>query len=284
MNRRDFLHNSLGAVAAGTLLPSLTPAGRALPRSPRVATLDKIGVQLYTLRSEMEKNVAATLERVGKIGYNEVEFAGYFGQRPAQIAALLKAAGLTAPSAHIDLATIRTNWQKMLDDASAIGHRYLVCSWIEEKERSPESLKKIAAEFNVAAMAARKHGITFAYHNHDFEFVKGPDGVLLYDALLANTDASLVKMEMDLYWIHHGKQDPQTYFAKYPGRFELVHVKDMKTGGAMADVGAGTLPWARLFAQHGQAGIRHYFVEHDEPADAFASVTASLKYLRALTF
>jgi sugar phosphate isomerase/epimerase len=109
-------------------------------------------------------------------------------------------------------------------------------------------------------------------------------GQLPYDILLAASDPDLVKIELDLFWIVKGGGDPLAYFAKYPGRFPLVHVKDMSADGRMVDVGRGRIPFARIFAQRKAAGIRHFFVEHDEPADPFASITASYAYLRGLRF
>src|SRR5947207_2433902 len=112
------------------------------------------------------------------------------------------------------------------------------------------------------------------------------EGKLPYDVLLAETDPKLVQMEMDLYWITKGGQDPLAYFARWPGRFPLVHVKDSMgpPDNKMADVGAGTINWKHIFAQQSQAGIKHFFVEHDQPADAFASIKASCDYLKRLEF
>lgn len=259
---------SLGAVACA-------------PASGR--RLGAIGLQLYTVRSEMEKSIDATLARVANIGYKEVEFAGYFGKSPAEVRALLDNTGLQAPSAHVALADIRTKWGPTLEGASEIGHRYLVCPSIDEKERDADGYKRVAQEFNEAAREAKRHDILFAYHNHDFDFSPLGDTVG-YDILLAETDPALVLLELDLYWMNVGKRDPLTYFAKYPGRFPLVHVKDMAPDGAMSDVGSGTLPFARYFAKSGEAGIRHYYVERDDATDAFGSITRSYTYIKTLGF
>jgi len=274
-DRRNAIKQMAGAVAVGSMssLRDLVAPPRAVPRC---------GVQLYTLRTEMQKNVDATLERVARIGYKEVEFAGYFGKSPAQIAARLKSAGLTAPSAHVGLADIRDKWSQTLDVASAIGHRYLVCAYLTEDQRGDaETYRQLAAEFNVAAQAAKARGISFAYHNHDFEFtpLAGTNG---YDVLLAETDKALVHFEMDLYWTAKAGKNALDFFAAYPGRFPLVHVKDMKGDGSMTEVGSGTIRFARIFAKAKQAGIKHYYVEHDQPKDAFASITTSYKALAAM--
>src|SRR6266571_1209784 len=192
--------------------------------------------------------------------------------------------GLAAPAAHVSLAP--NEWRAALDAAPVIGHRYLVVPWIAaEARRTLDDYKRMAQRFNQAATAARAAGIQFAYHNHDFEFVP-MDGRLPYDVLLAETDPHLVQLEIDLYWITKGGQDPLTYFARWPGRVPLVHVKDSAgpPDHRMVDVGAGTIDWKRIFAQGEQAGIRHCFVEHDAPANAFASIRASYEYLKRLEF
>jgi sugar phosphate isomerase/epimerase len=220
---------------------------------------------------------------VATIGYKEVEFAGYFGKTPVEVRALLDNTGLQAPSAHVGLADIRTKWGAVLEGASEIGHRYLVCPSIDEKERDADGYKRVAQEFNEAAREAKRHGILFAYHNHDFDFA-ALGNTVGYDILLAETDPALVFFELDLYWVNKAARDPLAYFAKYPGRFPLVHVKDMAPDGAMSDVGSGRLPFARYFARSAEAGIRHYFVERDDATDAFASITRSYTSLKTLSF
>lgn len=230
----------------------------------------------------MRESVDDTLARVAQIGYKEVEFAGYFRRTPREIRAVLDANGLTAPSSHsADLDTIRTAWPRTLEGAAVMGHRYVVCAWIPESERSIDGFKRVAALFNRAGEQAAKAGLKFAYHNHDGEF-RPLGSTVGYDILLAECDPKLVLMQMDLFWLVKGGRDPLVYFAKHPGRFFSVHVKDMDANGAMVDVGAGRLPFAQYFAQSARAGIGHYFVEHDEPADPFASVTASYSYLARL--
>ena len=276
-DRRTFLR-TLGASA-------LASFGIPASRIPLPASrLDRIGLQLYTVRHELERDFEGTLARVATTGYREVELAGYFGKAPADVRAMLDRHGLAAPAAHVSLAP--NEWRAALDAAPVIGHRYLVVPWIAaEARRTLDDYKRMAQRFNQAATAARAAGIQFAYHNHDFEFVP-MDGRLPYDVLLAETDPHLVQLEIDLYWITKGGQDPLTYFARWPGRVPLVHVKDSAgpPDHRMVDVGAGTIDWKRIFAQGEQAGIRHCFVEHDAPANAFASIRASYEYLKRLEF
>ncbi|HEY6158529.1 MAG TPA: sugar phosphate isomerase/epimerase [Gemmatimonadales bacterium] len=280
-DRRDFIQ-LMGAAALGAVFPPRAPS--PYPLAP-LHKIDRIGLQLYTVRDEMKKDVEGTLARVAEAGYGEVEFAGYFGKSAAEIRAMLDHHGLTAPSTHVGLTTPEA-WHEALDAAHVIGHQYIVVPWIPVEQRTGiNGFKKIAAEFNKAAEQARAAGLQFAYHNHDFEFAP-TDGKLPYDVLLAETDPKLVQMEMDLYWITKGGQDPLAYFARWPGRFPLVHVKDSMgpPDNKMADVGAGKIDWKRIFAREEQAGIKHFFVEHDQPAEPFASIKASCEYLKRLEF
>ncbi len=279
-NRRDFIE-TLGAAALGHALQPRAPTPE--PRAP-LHRLTRIGLQLYTVRRAMQADVEATLARVAATGYTEVEFAGYFGKSPGEVGAILDRHGLAAPAAHVSMAA--DQWRAALDAARVIGHRYLVVAWIPAEQRQTlDAYKRMAQDFNRLAAEARAAGLQFAYHNHDFEFVP-LEGRLPFDVLLAETDPTLVQLEMDLYWITKGGQDPLAYFARYPGRFPMVHVKD--SAGApehrMVDVGAGTIDFRKIFARRKQAGIRHFFVEHDEPADAFASIRASYEYLKRLEF
>ncbi len=110
--------------------------------------------------------------------------------------------------------------------------------------------------------SCREAGLRFGYHNHDFEF-ETIDGQIPFDVLLDETDPGLVDFELDLFWITKGGEDPLRYFERYPGRFTLCHVKDMAAGGEMVDVGAGGIDFAAIFARAEQAGLKHFFVEHD---------------------
>ena len=244
--------------------------------------LDAIGVQLYTLRSLLAKDFEGTLAALARIGYREVEFAGLYDHAPADIRVILEREGLTAPAGHYPLEALRDDPNGTLDTAAELGHRYVVVAWLAEADRnSADALRRTAETFNRIGGAAAARDLRFAYHNHDFEF-RPVGNELPFDVLLAETDPGLVWYEMDLFWITKGGKDPLDYFARYPARFPLVHVKDMAAGGKMVDVGAGAIDWPRIFARREQAGIEHYFVEHDEPGDPIASVTASYRYMRDL--
>jgi len=277
MERREFL-GTAGAIALGAMLP---PACRMA----RGAKIDKIGIQLYTVRDQMKADFEGTLARIAQIGYKEVEFAGYFDRTPADVRAILERNGLTAPSTHM-MSDNAEGWKKAVDLAKSVGHDYLVAPWIPEQKRMTlDGWKRVAEEFNRVGQVAKDAGIQFAYHNHDFEFPK-MEGQVPYDVLLQSTDPKLVQLEIDLYWITKGGQDPLAYFTRWPGRVPLVHVKDSLGGPEhkMVDVGQGKIEWRRIFAKREQAGIKHFFVEHDQPPQPFDDIATSYTYLKNLEF
>ena len=304
MNRRTFIGTSIAATLAAAAKPAWT--------ADSAHHIDSIGVQLYTVRAAMKTDFEGTIAKVAAIGYTEVEFAGilapdkgYFGRSPKDVRATLDKNGLSSPSCHIDYDLVEKKWPEALEAAKIVGHSYIICPWIDEKQRAqPGGWKRAADLFNKAGEASKKAGIQFGYHNHSFEFdpALSLGGKLPYDFLLSETDPKLVAMEMDLCWISVAGKDPLDYFEKYPGRFPLVHVKDwvkdaatpseyqgamgqsVKFGGRMADVGQGSINWKNLFAHSAKAGIRHYFVENDEPKSAFDDIKISYDYLHNLQF
>jgi sugar phosphate isomerase/epimerase len=294
MKRRTFVGTSLGAA-----LYAARPSWAAAP----VHKINRIGLQLYTVRGVLEKDFDGTIAKVAETGYKEVEFADHFGHSAKDIRALIDKSGLTAPSGHYSYDLVENKWPETLEAAQVIGHKYIVCPWIDEKQRNADGWKRTAELFNKAGEASKKAGIQFAYHNHSFEFspVEGLDGKLAYDYLLTATDPNLVKMEMDLCWISVAGKDPLDYFNKYPGRFPMVHVKDYvndpnstssyagATGsvafkGRLEDVGKGSIDFKRIFAASEKGGIKHYFVENDDAKTPFEDIKISYDYLSGLKF
>lgn len=226
-----------------------------------------------------------TLARVADIGYREVEFAGYFGRPAEEVRAALDGVGLTAPAGHFPLGDLERRWDETLAFAIAVGHRHIVLPWLPADRRSTlASYRELARLCNEFGRRCRDAGLAFAYHNHDFEF-SPLEGMVPYDVFTSETDPDLVKLELDLYWIRKGGLDPLSYFARYPGRFPFVHLKDSAgpPDERMVDVGSGVIDWARILGAREQAGIRHLFVEHDNPADPYDSISTSFRYLRALS-
>jgi len=282
INRRTFLYTSGGTALGALALSLLDPV-----KIEAAAKLNKIGLQLYTLRNELGKDFEGSLQQVAAIGYNEVEFAGYYNHTPQQVKEILTRFGLEAPSAHAPLTDIQMKLDAAIEGAKVIGHKLIVCPYLNEQDRKTlDDYKRHAETFNKAAAACRNAGIEFAYHNHDFEFVP-IDGKLPFDLLLAETDKDLVKIEMDLYWIKKGKQDALAYINKHPGRFVAFHVKDMdKTPkGSFTEVGRGLIDFKKIFAQRDKAGVKYFIVEQDQcPGSPFDSIKISHEYLKKLEF
>jgi sugar phosphate isomerase/epimerase len=281
MNRRTFI----GSVTAAAVMSRVGWAASE-------HRIEKIGLELYTVRDALAKDFEGTLAQVAKIGYKEVEFAGYFSHvpdfspSPQRAREILNGDGLAAPAAHVPYSALAPeNWSRVIEASKALGHDYIVNPSIDrEVLKQPDGWKRAAETFNRAGEESQKAGIQFAYHNHVEEFKPLPDGMLPYDVLLSESDPKLVKMEIDLGWMHEAKVDPLKYFAQYPGRFPLVHVKDFDKNDMMTEVGSGVIDWKSIFAKSELAGIKHYFVEHDNPMLPFVSVEKSYQYLKQLTF
>ncbi len=283
INRRTFLTQA-GLIGAGVaLLPNLS-----LAAGKRVA-----GIQLYTLRDQLPKDVRGVIAKVAKAGYKEVEVFGYskqngfWGLKPAEFKKLLDQHGLKSPSGHygMDMLLAEGKFDE-LDDAIAagkiLGHQYITMPYVDEKFRKTGAdLKNVATKLNMAAKRVKAAGLKMAYHNHNFEFMP-VDGTTLYEVLLKETDPAMVSFEMDLYWVVRAGQDPVKWFEKYPGRFAMVHVKDMdkQDHKLNTEVGKGEVNFKQIFAKSKLAGIKHYIVEQENfKIDPYVSITESCKYL-----
>lgn len=272
MQRRTFLKTSTLTIAGAALLPE-----NLLAASPKA-----ISLQLYSLRADMQKNPKGTVEAVGKIGYRQVEHAGYgagkfYGMTPSEFKVLLTANGLTMPSGHTALlpkhvdgsGNFTDEWKKTVDDAATLGQRYVISPWIDVSMRkTADGLKKVTDLFNRAGELCQKAGMKFGYHNHDFEMGR-VDGQVIYDLLLANTDPNLVTLQMDVGWVVAGGSDPVTWFKKYPGRFELLHMRDVKPVAGHehpvgVDLGDGVVKFDEILKMKKQAGAKIFVVEQEE--------------------
>lgn len=262
---------------------ALLAAGAAAVATPASArTIERIGVQLYTVRELLQRDFEGTLAKIAAIGYREVEFGGLEGPSPKETLAMLKRHGLSAPSGHAQLDALERHLPKVLEDANAREQKYVVCPSIDEdRHRTLDDWKRLCATFNLIGAQAKRAGLAFAYHNHDFEF-QTVDGQLPYELLLANTDPALVGMELDLYWMTHAGHDPVAWFKRHPGRFPLLHLKDATRQSAITDVGSGTIDFKRILGVAKGAGVTHCFVEHDDPVDPMKSIETSLTNLSKL--
>lgn len=269
MDRRSFIISSAMAAAAGFAAGC---SRKAEESGALTATTAPLGLQLYTVRDLMAEDVVATLELVAGVGYEEVEFAGYFDIPPAEIRRQLDAFGLRAPSTHVGYEAFAANADAVIEHALAVGHEFVVVPAVPGDQRATlDDYRRHAENFNRWGEACRNGGLRFGYHNHDFEFT-GIDGRIPYDVLLSETDARNVEMELDLAWARAGNADPLEYFEAWPGRFPLCHIKDLDANGNDADIGDGDVAFERIFSHAKQAGLQHGFVERDYPADARESI------------
>lgn len=286
MNRKDFL-----------ALSSLGFLGISCGISRSNSSTKALAIQLYTVRHSISKNLEETFERLAKLGFTEFEIYGYngtfFGKTAKEFSQILKNNGLKLISSHHrtgmtdkENGTLLNNWEKTLEDLNFIGAKYAVCSYLPEAERSLESYRKLPEVLENAGKILKQNGIQLAYHNHDFEFLKMDEKRNFYDFILENTSSDIVKMELDLYWISKAGLDPLVYFEKYPKRFPLWHVKDMKAGTKdFAEVGSGTIDFERIFKFKEKAGLEHWFVEQDSSdKDIFESIEMSKKYIEENKF
>lgn len=282
MERRTFV-KSLAFTAAGIGLSS------TLLAAPKKKAL---GIQLYTLRDALAKDVTGSLEKLSKLGYNEIELFGYngtfFGKTAKEFATICNNLGLKPISSHYvtgrttsATATLTNGWQKAVDDAAELKLEYMVCAWLPPAERTAELYKPLPDLLSSSAEVCNKANMQFCYHNHDFEF-ENVGGSMPYDLLLQQTDSNKVKMELDLYWVSKAGKDAVALFEANPGRFPLWHVKDKdRTSGAFAEVGNGDIDFDRIFAARKTAGLKHWFVEQDVcKGDPFDSIRMSRDYVK----
>jgi sugar phosphate isomerase/epimerase len=282
-------------------------------------------VQLFTLASMAARDFEATLKLIAESGYTEIEFFGpypfsapetiaswaplaaqmgisqnaYFGMTAQEVKARLEHYGLNAPSAHVDLPTVRTRLDALAEAAHTLGHRYVVIpSARSEQLDTLDDYRRLAAELNAIGARADALGLRFGYHNHGYENAL-IDGRVPYEVLIEETDPALVTMELDLFWLIAGGGDPVTILQSYPGRFALVHIKDMSMivrfegrGQTpqewialfphMRDAGAGVLDLPGILAQAHRSGVQHYFLERDLAADPVQTLQASYRALAAI--
>lgn len=304
MDRRRFFSRTARVALGGAGLATAAPlaAGCASPEAPRAAEaraheapLGKgIGLQIGTLGAMAERDLGAALRVTAEVGYAEVELPRkYLGPRPAAVREMLRGHGLAAPSGMFDYETFRDEPERVAEVAQAIGYRFVVCPYFRPEDNEPEAAaapleawQRTADLFERVGHKLRADGLQFAYHCHDHEFKPvGPsegDRQRPLDVLLENTSPEALAIEMDIYWAAEAGADPLDYFARYPGRFPLWHVKDRSGPGQQAAVGAGTINFPRLFAQAEGAGLQHFFVEQGRTPDPVASIRASYQYLAQL--
>ncbi len=239
--------------------------------------LKSSGIALYTLRDTMAINPKGVLKAVADLGYAYVEAAGYddgkfYGMSPLEFKTYLKQVGLKPISSHMGMVTL-DNADKLIADVKAAGFEYFVIpvppmgAFAFDPASKTLSMKQdaktVLANLNAIADKCAAAGLKCLYHNHDFEFKPGPDGIVPIDYFIENSDPKKLNFQMDLYWVTKAGADPVAYFDRYPGRFHAWHVKDMDAEGRFAPVGEGSIDFARILAAKEQSGMRFYLVEQD---------------------
>jgi len=287
LTRRDFL----GKAFAGTAASAAIAKGQAWAAG-ELAWPKPIGLELYTVRELFAKDPARTMKQVATIGYKEVEVTP--GLTPATLHRDLRAAGLTAPSSYVVLPKNLDEWKRSVDLARSYGVHYIIVG--DNPRLSAQAWRRRADFFNECGSVSRKAGIQFCYHAH-FHELELVDGTTGYDIMLTQCEPELLKMEMDIFWVTYAGADPLHYWRKYPGRFPLLHIKDMRKGvrinphagppengpNAFAPVGQGRIDWPKIFAHTREAGAKHIFVEQDRcTLPPLEAITISYKYLRHL--
>ncbi|MFC4020092.1 TIM barrel protein [Micromonospora sp. GCM10011542] len=286
VSRRGLLRAAtVSAAAVGTTGVLGGPASAApaehRPGRRRVP-VDRISIQLYTLRDQLAADLTGTLAELRRIGYRRVEHAGFVGRTAAQFRAALDAAGLRATSGHTGIPQPfdAAAWERALADANVVGCQKIVHPYFGRGAdgrpiRDPAVYRALARDLNRAGRLAERAGLDFGYHNHQLEFVPLTDGSTGFEILAEQTDPRLVHFELDLYWAWRGAHDPVDVIRAHRGRIRQVHVKDLDVEGGFADLGTGVIGFGRIFAHEREAGIEEYIVERDDagtapraPADA----------------
>ncbi len=244
-----------------------------------------VAVQLYTIRDASSADFPGALRKVASIGYKAVEFAGFNGFTPAQIKPVLDELGLNVVAAHVGFDGFEHGKaDQTFADYKAIGAPFLVVPYLsEDRRKDAAGYANVAKQLNELAKLAKVHDIKIGYHNHDFEFNQKWDGVSGLEILINETDPEWVKFELDTYWALFAGVDPVTFLNKYPGRFSLLHIKDMNPDDrSFAEVGTGILPLDGIIAAAPAAGATALIVEQDVcKRDPLESIAISYNNLKA---
>lgn len=277
INRRNFVkHSSLAALAFSSLDHELL----AIPKRRK-----NIGVQLYSVRVEMNQDAKGTLAKIAKMGYNQIEsFRGpkglYCGLSPKDMRQTCVDLGMTLRSGHVH---IDKDWLNTIDQAAEAGQEYLIVASMPTNGQTVSNYQEVADTFNKAGEQCKSRGLKFGYHNHAYEF-DTVDGQVLYDILVKNTQPDLVNLELDLGWVVAAGKSPYDYFNKYPGRFPLWHLKDMNlVEKKSTEFGKGSLDILGMLRSYKKSGMKYFFIEQEEYGkDAYDALDYDIKYYKKL--
>ena len=247
----------------------------------------QVGIQLYTVRDQLEQDFAGTLSKCRAIGYTHAEIAGLGARSATAFRQGLEDAGLTPVACHFVIDALEKNINGVIEDAKTLGIEHVVCPWLPEEMREGEAGWKHCAELlNAAGQACQAQGLRLSYHNHSFEFVKVGERWAM-DLLFEETDPACVQSELDTYWVKHGGEDPVAYIQKLTGRVPILHLKDMMDDAdrSFGEVGEGILDWSAIFTAAENAGTAYAVVEQDIcPGDPLTSIATSLNNLTKMGY
>jgi sugar phosphate isomerase/epimerase len=283
----NFPFRLLQSLVIGTTLILMSVKSHAAPINPA-----QMGLQLYSLRTELAADVPRTLDEVKSWGITNVELAGTYGLTPEQFKAQLDARGLNAVSGHFPYERFRDDVEGVARDARILGLKYVGCAWIPHDDRRPfdeKTMREAIAVFNRAGEALAQHGLKFFYHVHGYEFQPLGNGTL-FDLLMQETNPKFVNFQMDVFWIVHPGQDPVKLLKKYGHRWQLMHVKGMRNGtptglltghsAVTNDValGTGKIHYAPILREAQKIGVKWFIIEDESPSSE-QQIPQSLHYL-----
>jgi sugar phosphate isomerase/epimerase len=283
MNRRGFLQQTGGLMASAAIgSETLGTLADAFGKAP----LQRIGLELYSVRKEMARDFDGTLAAVRKIGYTDVELLWSFdnwGKSTTEVKAALAREGLRAPSAHIAPITILIGWERRLDAANALGHEYLIVpSLTGDTSRTLDEWREWADRFNQAGAVARRHGLWLAFHNEP-DHMKPIDGQVPYDIFVERTDPSVVRHQLDVGNMALGGGDPLRYLERYRDRYWSFHLKDVVADRSRdTELGAGVLDLRKIVAAIPNIANKPCYVEQEGSADSLASARLNFEFLHRM--
>ena len=289
-NRRDFIRLT-GGLSTGYIFSTSASLSLFKGCDAGPDKLNEFGIQLYTLRTDMPKDAAGILKQLAGFGYKEIEsYEGpqgmFWGMGHTGFKKYMDELGMKLIASHCD---INKDFEKKVDEAAAIGMKYLICPWLGA-QKSLDDYKRHAETFNKKGELCKKGGLRFAYHNHDYTF-KSQEGKLPQDVLMIETDPSLVDFELDIYWLVTAGENPEAWFKKYSNRFRLCHVKDRSktpvadNGKNSVDLGTGSINWKKVLKTAKENGMQHFIVEQEAypygtPLEAAKADAEYMKNLR----
>jgi len=269
----------------------LSPAIFAQQRFSKVLK-DTPGVVSFTFRNDFSKDVPGTLDYIKEMGISNIEFSNLFGKTAMEMRALLDARGMVCTSYGVYYDALTNKTDAVIQDAKILGAEFVRVGMIPHKgEFTVQQADVAVKDFNRVGQKLKENGIEFSYHNHGYDFTPNEKGTL-YDYLIQNTNPEYVSFELDILWVHQFGQDPLAYLKKYPSRFKLMHVKDLKKGVAVGldvktssendvPLGTGQIAVQKILKQARKSSIKYYYLE-DENSNSKAQVPLSLAYLKDL--